>query len=376
MQWGNHLQAASDKGLNLANTINFNYEDLNNLEQAVKTVSPFATWGLKAYPFFAKNLAAHPVLADAVLNLMDQSRKEQQAKGLTGRFNGTIEFNGVSDLLSRMLGREEHANFNPLNALVPFSDIGSLQSMNENEGLVSNLMDLSNAFGFGVRPEIQTALRTSGALGDAPATGYLRPAAFVKSVTGLLGANSGRGVDLNAPFIAAERGIRGRDNTPNLEESAITRKIDELAIRAVGVPTSTNDVRVGAFTAAKVMGKGPIWDEAAREVTQEQAARAIPGFLAGQAFTPRALASGEELKIRGARHEGLSLTSDQSGQLAEQAIKNPNALADPLTVQQVTRAATALGIENGHDTLPEEVTTLLANPTAANVTKYSVGYTN
>jgi hypothetical protein len=138
-------------------------------------------------------------------------------------------------------------------------------------------------------------------------------------------------------------------------------------LRTVGVPTSANDARVGAFTAAKVSRQGPVWDEAAREVAQEQAARSIPGFLAGQALTPRALASGEELDIRAARKEGLSLTSDQSSKLADMAVRTPNALVDPLITQQVTRAATAIALENGHETLPEQVTTLLANPTATNV---------
>jgi len=365
--WGETLQSASDNGLNLANKINFNYEDLNTAEQAIKNISPFATWGLKAYPFFAKNLAAHPVLAETILDTLDESRRQQKAKGLTGRFDGTMEFNGVSGLLSRLLGREQHAYFNPLNALVPFSDIGALQSMDENNGVLSNLMDVSNAFGFGLRPELQAATRITGAQGDVPAQGYIRSAAFLKGITSLLGVNGGRGIDLNAPFIAAERGIRGADNTPNLDESAITKKIDELALRAVGTPTSSDDARVGAFTAAKVTHKGPIWDRAASEVAQEQAARALPGFLLGQAATPRALLSGEESRVRGARLEGLSLTPDQSRQLSQLALQKPDAPVDPLILSQVTKAANALSVEAGQDQMPEQVTNLLTTPTAANV---------
>jgi hypothetical protein len=367
MAWGEHLQKASDQGLNLANQINFNYEDLNNAEQAVKNISPFATWGLKAYPFFAKNLAAHPVLAESILNMLDESRKEQQSRGLTGRFDGTMEFNGVSNLLSKVLGRESHAYFNPLNALVPFSDVGSLQNMDPNDGLLSNLMDASNAFGFGMRPEMQFALRAGGAQGDVPASGYVRSASFLKALTSILGVNSGRGIDLNSPFIAAERGIRGRDNTPNLDESAITKRIDELALANTGIPSSSTDARVGPYVAAKVTRSGSIWDQAARDVAGDQAARAVPGFLLGQAATPRALLSGEEAKIRAARQEGLSLTPDQSKQLSDLAQNNPNAPVPPVIVSQVTAAATALAQENGHDTLPDEVTTLLQTPTAANV---------
>jgi len=296
--WQSKLDDASQAGVKLSHEINFDYENLNNFEQFMRTVVPFSTWALKAYPFFAKQLAERPALAVGIRELNDMTEEERTGMGLTGRFTGSVPL-GAGDLLfGALLGRDVKAFFSPLRSVVPFSDVGrSLQSVAREEGggPLGKPLGIMEAFLPGPHPAIQLGMRLSGLLGNAPPEGLsfggaARPLAALT------------GVDLNAPGVALERTIRqGFGQEPvDFKDSAILKRIDELAVGQTGHTTRDKLAAVTPYQQAKVNRKGPIWDQAKGEVERETAVRSTVGFLGGP-VAPQALLSPEEEAIRGAR---------------------------------------------------------------------------
>jgi hypothetical protein len=81
------LYNASQKGIDLSNKFNFDYQDLSALERVISEAFPFSTWTLKAAPFFAEQGARHPLIGNMVRTERNTSAQEQTQGGLPARFS-------------------------------------------------------------------------------------------------------------------------------------------------------------------------------------------------------------------------------------------------------------------------------------------------
>jgi hypothetical protein len=302
--WRNELAGAAQVGADFSNGIHVNYEKLSNLEQFMKEAFPFSTWALKMTPFFVRHTLENPIIVSGILALNQASRDEMNAKGLPGRFAGSISVPIGDAVFSSLIGRPVQVWFNPLRGIAPFADTAKMtgQALDE-ENPVAAGYRFASSFGIAPHPAVETALRMAGVFGtDEPARGYVRLGQIGKALTG---------ADVNAGFTQAESGLRrlmtGQSPT-NLDEVSIQKRLDELAVQQLGGPARPETPGSGPFIAARVNKSGPLWDQAARDVMNEQAIRAATGFIS-QGFTPQAILSPEEARIRQARK-----TTDQGGQ--------------------------------------------------------------
>lgn len=305
--WQNSMDEASQEGLKLANHINFDYQDKNTVEELISSVSPFSTWALKAYPFFLEHLMARPGFAVAIRELDELSRERNDEGGLTPRFTGSIEQGLGSQLMSGLLGRGVGTFYNPMRGLLPFADTSRTLQQSEGEGNpIARALNTVGAFGPSLNPFIETALRTAGALGPEEAPrGLLRYGEPIKALTAMAGLGNGQGIDFNLPFTGPERAIRTKltgEAPTDLTRANILKRLDELALRETGQPTSQRTARTAPYIKAKAEGRGELWDRAAREVQQERGLSSLAGF-ASQMLAPQAILTDEERAIRLARKE-------------------------------------------------------------------------
>jgi hypothetical protein len=380
-QWRQALRAASDEGVELANTIHFDYTNLSNFEQFARTWLPFSTWAFKAFPFFLRHLVQRPVLLTTLLAIQEESERQVQAGGLTDRFRGALAFSPLDYVWSAILGRWNEDGspgvrvyMNPLRGLLPFSDTARNLLDRPNETPVETALRIPQAFGLpGPHPLIDAGLRTTGLLGDAPPRGYIRAGGPLAGLGALAGVNEGRGIDLNAPLQRLEAGIRTAatgQQPADLDLIRTLKRIDELAVEA-GTTTTAGGGRAAPFILAKATRAGPIWEEARRQVAQEQGLRSLSGF-ASQFVTPQAVASSTELEILGAR-AAVPVERRTLRLVAEAARRAPDAVLPAPVVEEVRQASLELSKARWLEgSLPEgqqppEVEALLSDPTARNV---------
>jgi hypothetical protein len=368
-RWRDVVQAASREGESLSNTINFDYSSLNNLEEMVRQIAPFSTWAMKAFPFFARHIAEHPLILTAALRLNEQSREMRERAGLTKRVQGALPYGeGMDALWSVLLRRPVDAYFNPLRGLVPFSDTArNVETLDDTENPIEAGYKLITSLGPSAHPAIEFIARTIGILGaDTPAKGVLRHGSAIQGLTGMLGVNRGRGVNPEGALLEGESRLReslSGQKVTDLAQVAAERRVDELALAVTGQPITSGTREVAPFLIAKTQKSGPIWDEAMRQVARERGVRAISGLISNQ-LTPQAIVSQEEARIRGAR-AGLLVPQELSQKVRDIMARNPMEKVDARTLEEVRAIAAKIPESSG--IRPEDIQTVLEMPVAANV---------
>jgi hypothetical protein len=356
--WRNLNSNVMRSGEELAGEVHFDYQKLNNLEAFAKEVLPFSTWAMKALPFFAKHLAEKPLILTTVLEMSQRSETERNEGGLPARFANAAHIPFGDALWSAILGHPVMTYFNPLRGLAPFSDAirNVAQTERPDQTPESQVLNLLQLLGLPQpAPAIQTALRVTGRLDDAPPQGLLRYGGPIQGITSMLGVNRGKGVDLNAGIEGAERAVRratGGDPADSAELGTMNR-IDELFLRQYKRPISTGGPETVPYIQAKANMSGPLWDQAAAEVAKERGTRSLAGAVYGPGV-PQALLTPEEEAIRYTRTQRL-ISPKLSRDINDVAGTSPTARADPSQVAAVLQAAS-------HVKLPERITRLTERP--------------
>lgn len=369
-QWRDVISQAQREGVGFSHQIHFDYENLNNLEQLVKAFSPFATWGMKAYPFFAEELVKHPRVSLSLLRMTLEQEKERRANRLSDRFAGSVHVPALDQFWSAITGRPEKVYINPLRGLSPFADISQLGTINEDDTGLDTGLKTASAFGFSLNPAIEQLLRlTPLTSGSAPARGYWRHSAPIEGATALLGVANGRGIDLDAPVMDTERALRlafrGLEPT-DVTESQVLRRLDELALRETGQTITSGASKVTPYLEARYLRQGQHWDRAWAEVARENAGRSLFGALS-QIGAPRALLSQEEEKIRAAQSQRALLDPKLNEELKKELRAGNHDKIRPDLVAPLTRASHTIAARYGESSLPPEVHQILMIPTVANL---------
>lgn len=358
------LYKASRAGTDLSHKVHFDYNDLSNVERAAKQVFPFATWYMKALPFFTEQAMTKPGLAEVPVRWMNEAHENREEKGLTARVEGKLP-NPIGRVLqSALLGRDVGDVYqNPLENLIPFADLGQGLDKVERSAEKGNYPDaglnLLEALGLGLNPAIDMATRVAGLRGtDAPAEGInLRAGGAIDALTG---------VDLNAAGRDAEARLRtnitGREPT-DLNEVAVLKRLDEMALKTTGKTISSNDPAVARYVRAKAEQSGPLWDAAQKQVGSERGINALGGFvdsgLRGTVVSP------EEEAIREANTNPL-IGEEASKAIRSLATAKPKADAPLQTTKAVLDAVDAILAKTGKD-LPPALAQRLADPTNENI---------
>ena len=325
--WRTQVDEAHREGVGLVSKVHVNYEALTNLEQAMKTGVPFATWPIKMTPFFAEHILKRPSVALALIKFNEASDRVRREQGLTSRFDESVEVPFGSAVYSWLIGEPVRAFFNPYKSFLPASDAGrvtdrAMNSFAEGDP-ARGAYELFGAAGLSPHPMIDFAARQLWK--DMPARGLIRQAEPIRGLGAIAGLNDGQGYDLNAAFTGVEELIkkaRFGSAPPNLRDAAILRRIDEMSVAETGQSTKSGDRRVGDFVAAKETRSGEIWDKAARYVAKQRAAQSGVGFLFG-ALSPQAILTEEEAEIRAAQSN-----DDAEGQAAKDIETLRGALQD------------------------------------------------
>jgi hypothetical protein len=382
------LYEASRGGVKTSNEFNFDYQDLSPIERAITTVAPFATWYLKAVPYFTKQGLKHPVLGSLLQDESSASAQMQQERGLPTRFTGTIPQQGQGSLMSVLVGRPLEAFQNPLAALLPFGslgrDIAASQYDDEDTSPLAQVTKIA-LNQLGLNPLITTGARVAGIGSDMndPATqNLLRTGAPIAGLTALAakgveaatGQNPGWNLNTNSGLQkieekvremgdAAAHGGQGRQ-VQDTTQLAIERRVDELALKATGAPLSSDNAASIPYIRAKRDMKGPIWEQAKNEVAQEKGAQSLIGFVS-PTLRPDAVLTPEEGQIRQAK-AGPLLDPQVARTIDTAAEKAPAEMADPKALAAITTAVQTIAEKTGRPT-PDPVAQRLAAPTNANL---------
>lgn len=367
--WRDLIHGASRQGADLSNTINFDYSQLNNLEEMVRQIVPFSTWAMKSMPFFARHIAENPAILTSALELRRQSSEMRDEQGLTSRVQGSLPMGDDMDQVwSTLLGRPVDTYTNPLRGLVPFSDtFKSIDDLDQIDNPIAKAYKFLTAFGPSAHPAIEFILRSSSLLGaDTPTRGLSRTAGPLQGLTSILSINRGRGVNPEAALTEGEGALRealsGQEVT-DLADTAAERRIDEIALQKTGKPITSGDPEVAPYLQAKSAKKGPLWDQAVREVFRERGVRSLVGYVSNQ-LAPSAIVSQEEAGIRQSR-AGLLVPQEINTRVRElsqtapmEKISNEDYRAVQGIIQQ---------LPEDHGIRPEDLQAVLAQPVAANV---------
>ena len=377
------LYEASRGGIAKSNEFNFDYQDLSPLERAITTVAPFATWYLKAVPFFTKQGIQHPVLASLLQDTVTASAEEKKERGLTGRFTGTLPNQGQSAIMSALVGRPLEAFQNPLASLIPFGSLGrdlsGLQYEDEDmDPVAKGIKTLINVLG--VNPLIESGLRVAGAglydMKDPSSQNLLRwgaplggiTALAAKGVENVTGQNPGWNYNPNRGLQVVEETLRetgdaatgaGRQ-VQDTTELAIERRVDELALKATGKAVSDADPALAPYVRARREHAGPIWEQAKNEIAQEKGAQAALGFVS-QSARPDAVLTPQEGEIRESKATAL-IPADVSRALDTASEQNPKGAPDAKTVALFHAALQKIAAQTG-EPIPEIALAAVRAPT-------------
>lgn len=376
-EWRDALLKARRNGLDLSNTVNFNYQDLNPLQQGIRDYVPFSTWGMKALPFFGRHMLENPWLLMKMAQLENASNQERKEQGLPGRFAGAVQTPIADEVWSQFLGRPVKTAYNPMRGLLPFSDIGRGLQGQEGENPIQTALRLGQAVGLpGIGPVPETILRTTGLMGeDAPDRGYIRQGNPIQYVTGRLGLNRGAGIDVNKPFVAAQDLIRrtAGQHPVDTETRAIQNRLDEMAFARTGFTTQQREhPEVEPFITAKLGERGPLWDEARRDVAQLKSGLGTGNFIV-QGLTPQAVIGPEEATFRGTRAQVIPQDTQRLfSDIQQEVQRNPQGDASKYApalrtiAVQLSQAVYDQGVLQQGEISPR-LERLLANPTATNI---------
>jgi hypothetical protein len=307
--WNNRIYSAMQDGMKAVNTVHVDYEVLNNAEQFARTAMPFSTWSTRMFPFFGKYIMENPQLLMSLVALNKLSQDDIKRKGLTSRFTGSVHLGLGDAYFSAILGHPVQNFYNPLAGLLPFSSaersLDRASSALEQGQIIPAATSALGAVGLGIHPIPEAMIRMLDPSGDMPAQGYVRQAAPLQGAEALIGLNKGQGYDLNAGFTQIESKAReflhGQAPT-DLKQAGILRRIDELALRNTGEPISSGSAKTAPYIAAKASQSGPIYDQAASEVSKEGGLKSLFGYFA-QVLAPQAILNQQEAQIRGSQVE-------------------------------------------------------------------------
>ena len=382
--WDAHLDKLLQAGVKESNRINFDYSQVNNIQQFADQILPFSKWAMKALPFFGENLVANPWLLMAVGRLEGESIREQEEAGLTSRTTGAIRppgplKNPVDAIWSAAFGHPVSTFFNPLRGFMPFSDSLRALQAPPNESPAAALLRAPRAAGLpGVNPLLETPLRATGLLGpEAPTRGIIRMAEPLQGAGAVAGINRGRGIDLNAPMETAEVALRSVNpltknyDVTDLDTVLTLRRLDEMAVRNTKHTIAEGGPAVAEYAAQAARRAGPLWDKAAAEVARDRGMQSMLGSVAG-IMNPQTTVTREEMSMRGIRKED-PLKPDVINKIMSAVGQNPNQVMPPDVVAAVRNAALQMSdlkvaageLQPGQ--LPPQAEQLLANPTAMNL---------
>jgi hypothetical protein len=355
------LHNASQAGVDLSHKVHFDYQDLSNVERATKQVFPFATWFMKAMPFFAEHVGETPALAKVPIEWNQEAHENRTENGLTGRVEGSLP-NPIGTMLRKALtGQQGEVYQNPLEQVIPFAGASrGLSGLDFSSNPADAALSVLDALGLGIHPALDFATRVSGIRGtDAPAEGIgLRGAGLVEGLTG---------VDLNAAGRNLEAGLRknlsGKEPT-NLNETAVLKRLDELALQKTGKAIGSGDPAVAPYIRAKAQQSGPLWDAAQQQIKTERGSSAVAGFI-DQGLRPGTVVTPEESQIRAA---STTSTLDQEVSQAIQSAAKSKPKADaPLEHTHAVLVAVDQILSDTGKEMPPEVAKRLADPTNENL---------
>jgi hypothetical protein len=377
------LYNASQKGIDLSNKFNFDYQDLSAVERVLSEAFPFSTWFMKATPFFAEQGARHPLIGNIIRTERATAAQDQKERGLPPRFSGMLPNQTGSSLLSAIVGRPLEMFNDPLRGFIPFA--GASQALTSQQfraddseiNPIQSVLDTLDIAGLQPGPIPDMILRNSGLTGepDDPARGYIRwggplagaTALASRGVEAATGKNPGWYVDVNRGTQRIEETVRkaltGQDVTVPLEVQT-ERRLDELALKNTGQPIGSEDAAVAPYVRARMSHSGPLWEQAKAEVELEKGVQSLAGFVS-QDIQPQAILTPQEAQIRGAKKDTL-IDPGTARALNQAATKSPTAIADPQHVAQVQSANDAVVQALGINT-PPDIKERLANPTNANL---------
>jgi hypothetical protein len=383
------LYNASQRGVALSNKFNFDYQDLSNVERAMRIAFPFATWLMKATPFYAEQAIRHPVIGATIREQRQMSERHRTERGLSDRFRGKMRTQTGSDLLSAITGVPSEVYVDPLAMFMPFAGspiaLQKLQYQDDEEvDPVQSALTTLDALGFSLGPIPDLTGRVSGITGDmsTPAGSYIRAGGPIAGATALAskgvekvtGTNPGWYYDVNRGpqkieetvrqlGDAATHGGQGREVT-NMLDVMTERRLDEMALRETGQPIGSENAASIPYIRARADKSGPLWEKARTEVELERGIQSTTGFIS-QAIQPQAILTKEEAQIRQAK-AGPLVEGAVARALDKAAETNPAAPADPALVEKILAANAQITQQTGRPT-PDIVQQRLDNPTNENM---------
>jgi hypothetical protein len=157
------------------------------------------------------------------------------------------------------------------------------------------------------------------------------------------------------------------------ETRAIQNRLDEMAFARTGFTTQQREhPEVEPFITAKLGERGPLWDEARRDVAQLKSGLGTGNFIV-QGLTPQAVIGPEEATFRGTRAQVIPqdtqrLFSDIQGEVQRNPQGDASKYAPALRTiaVQLSQDVYDQGVLQQGEISPR-LERLLANPTATNI---------
>jgi ribA/ribD-fused uncharacterized protein len=324
--WDDAIYTADQAGKANSDNIHVNYQDINNLIYYGRMGPfPFLTWQAAAIPKYLQILAHHPALAVALNEYGKATDTEVEEAGLPPSFHNFTQQGGlINAIASSIMGREGSAYANPLPAVFPYSDVGRESS--EYASPMDRGMDVMRSLGLGPSPLVTLPAYMAGLTNDLPIN-MLRTSPMIAGISQLL---TGHAIDPEELPKRAARAVR-ETVAPGATQDTITgdpikdyytrKRIASMAAEAGHQPT-------GEYLKAIQTGKGPIWENALRDVEREMGGRTLLATTAPVRW--KLVDTGEE-KIRNAQAE-QGITSGAIEELNRQ----------PLTREDLQYAAASL----------------------------------
>jgi hypothetical protein len=303
----------------------------NHFDRLYGGVSAFHRWSSRAYPFYLEEAIRHPGLVNAWSNARSHLEKESQGQK-----------DNVLGLLYAMSTPAGLAVFLDPGA---FSLVQQLWNMNDfaepqNLSRLGELRRSLRTAGIGVWPVIDALVNATGAYGDEYVQGPYssKSTRLFEEILNVAEAYTGR--DLNRPlveqFIMNRREeISGSGAIPGVNEvmagDATGYEKDRVASRiATNNPEAVADGTIDELIADM---DGPEYGKAKRQLAKEGAL--ITGYNAVSPFTARAVDTGRELIMRGAKADDPEAQALRNLTLAEPGPAMEMEAADLAMAQRV-----------------------------------------
>lgn len=272
--WDSAVSRAEDSGVQLANRLNFDYSNVNNLVEFLRRsgIAPFVTWGSKALPLYASILAQHPQFILAIDTYNQVTEEEARDAGLPEKQVRFAKLGVLGDWLAgTVLGREGLVLGKPILSVAPQADLGSPPSPADTP-IESTIRTLGQV-GLGLGPVASVPLGLMGAV-DLPPS-LLRTSGYANAATA---ATLGVEADVErlprTLMAQARAAATGQPVEPSItgdpfKDYQIRTRIKEIAVEETGRPAS------GAYLEAMDNPDSPIWERARYEVERQRTGQTV-----------------------------------------------------------------------------------------------------